>query len=414
MLKKIVINFLLFSIFSTNLTVQAKNEKALNLGDLIKLTLENNQKIKLEKEKEKLIDAEFYNASVIPNPSFMFEGGYQQMSYKLGFQNNIELGDKRNLRISEVDSKKTLYEGQLELLKQDILYELKKIYYQIYYIQSKIKKYDELIEINNKLLSIAEKKEIAGDIPKLDVIQVKLLLLNLKNEKEKNQEELELYLINLENISGNKIDIQNIIIKAPEKIDTCLNKTNQSKTQMIESLTKKAIVNRYETKDFSNKKINFELQRKLAIANALPNLNVYYGLDVFKDNTMKTGLFTNVGMEIPVFDFKKGAIKEAEARIEINSAEKTFFEKNLANEITKAYQKYISSMSFKQNYENSILPLTKEMVQKSQLSFSLGKSSIFSALNAQQTLVNQQLNYLQILSDYYNSIIDLEKLTKCI
>lgn len=415
MLKKLIIySMVLFSI--NTLSENAKAEvKSLTLDQILKLTLENNSKIKAEKEKLKISDGEILSASAVPNPTAVIEVAPVQSNYKFGFQNTIETYDKRAFRMNEAKWKKNLSEVSILITINEISNHVKKLFYEIYILQEKKTKLKQLVFLSDEFVKIVEKKEVLGDIPKIDVIQANLSLINLKTEISKIEINLQKTKADLNMLVGlNNLPEGFNVSKPLEKLPSCLEFIDNKTTNTIEKLTTLALNNRLEIKQSLSKNEVLFSQHELAKANAIPNIVFSSGIDILNDSTLKSGLFASLSLELPIFDFKQGEIAQLEAQSLVNNLEKTALESNIKNEVNYAYKLFLLNNNLKNDYEKTIIPLSFELQKKYQLSFEAGKTSIIFVLNAQQTLINNQLSYLQVLSDYYHSIIELERSIQCI
>lgn len=413
MLKKLIIyTMVLFSINTLSETAKAE-VKSLTLEQILKLTLENNPKIKAEREKLKINDSEILSASSIPNPTAVIEFAPVQSNYKFGFQNTIETYDKRAFRINEAKEKKHLSEVSVLITINEISNHVKKLFYEIYILQEKKTKLKQLVFLSDEFVKIAEKKEVLGDIPKVDVIQANLALINLKTEISRIEINLQKNKADLNMLVGlNNLPEGFNVAKPFEKLPSCLefidNKTNTTKLTII------ALNHNLEIYQNLLKTEVLFSQHELAKANAIPNIVFSSGIDILNDTTLKSGLFTSLSLELPIFDLKQGEIAQLEAQSLVNKLEKTALENTIKNEVKSAYNSFLLNNNLKNDYEKTIIPLSFELQKKYQLSFEAGKTSIVFVLNAQQTLINNQLSYLQVLSDYYHSIIELERSIQCI
>lgn len=418
MLKKLIIySMVLFSInaIEKNAMAEVKN---LTLEQILKLTWENNPKIKVEKEKLKINDAEILSAKSIPNPTALLEISPIQSNYKFGFQNTIETYDKRAFIINEAQEKKRLSELEFLITSNEIKNNAKKLFYELYILQQKKLELQKLVLLTDQLVKIAEKKELLGDIPKIDTMQAKLAQINLKTEVIKIEINLQKIKSDLNMLIGlnSKLPDDFIALKPAEKISTCLdfiaNKSNNDKK--IEILINLALNERLELKENSLKSDLLFSQAELIKANAIPNIDFSSGIDILSETTLKAGLFTNMSIELPIFNLKQGELEQIKAQNLVNDLEKTSLENTIKEEVKSAYNLFLLNANLKKDYEKTIMPLSLELLKKYQLSFESGKANIIFVLNSQQTLINNQLNYLQVLNDYYKSIIELERSVQCI
>ncbi|MGD9931710.1 MAG: TolC family protein [Mangrovibacterium sp.] len=148
---------------------------------------------------------------------------------------------------------------------------------------------------------------------------------------------------------------------------------------------------------------------KEAKSNLLPDIrfNLYrqnYG-DGFDYNGFEVGL--SLPLWLPFS--QKGEIRMAEARqTEIEWKQKDI-EMEMKQKIEHAWHGYISSKQIIDRYQQIMSSKSQKLQQLSLEAYRLGEIDLLNLLNAQQTFLSNQKQYLVALRDYYLELVQLEK-----
>lgn len=386
---------------------QALEKDNWNLKRVIEETKNNNYELKAEKEKINVANTESDIANAFPNPSFLTDLSPVQNTYRIGFSTLIETGNKRDYRKDEAKILQELVSKEFELKEFDIINQAKKSFIELYNLKAKKQKIYEITISIDTLAKVAKDREKAGDIPIFDVMQTELLSLNTKIELDKADYEYQQEKNRLENFTYSSIkDDSNL-----EEPKNTKFKDKKIKLSEIEKLIKE---NNLELKIFDIKQKLLEKQIDSISAKNIPDLNVSSGTDFMTDQKIQSGMFINLSVEMPILYRQNGELKQLESSINKLEKEKEATYNRLKFELKNAYTSFVVAYDRKNLYEKELLPKSEEIVKKAYLSFQYGKTNIISTITTQQSHINMQLNYLQIISDYQKAILDLERITGCI
>lgn len=395
--------------FITNTKYVISKEYALDEEQIIKILIERNKSLIASKSKLNISDAEIINAQLIPNTNFLLDFSPVQNTYRVGLGHLIELGEKRNLRIEVAQQKKNLNNISFLIELRDLKYKALKEFYNIIYLRNKQQKIDELIKISEENLSLTQKKYLAGDIPKLDINNIELKKLILKNEYFKILNELKIS----ENILSNILD------------------TNISKSELVININKdlcfkslindeKIVLNNLELIELSKKQDLINTQEKMYLENIKPNINLNYGLDTVTDfsqnsnQKLNLGSFISANMELSTNNKQQGNLYEVDKTKEFLEKDKERVLQLQKLEYLNAKQNYNNYLITKQNYQDLVLPNIRNNIEKVRISFKEGKSNIFSLIIAQQNLIDAEIELTNIINNLNQSILELKKAGNCL
>ena len=419
MLRKALVLFvcLVFSIQTSYAIVETKNTNltlnanSITLSKAIELGILNNPKLKVARAKLGISDAQILQAGLIPNPSIISDNGFAENTFRVGLEQTIELGNKRSRRVKLARIQKEVVIEELVTTMLDVRSNVRTSYIQVYNSQQKLLASQEILETTTKLSKIANLREQAGDIAKLDVLQAEIKMINAKNDIQTAKLELNKAFNALSANIGQNIN-KDIVLAPPDllkEFSTTSEISAEENEEVLNSLIEKAYQNRPEIKAIQ-KNIEAQKQRlKLAHSNIVPNLTVSAGADIVTGDEKKTSAFVIGSIDVPIFNHQQGVIKEIKAQKEIYEKELEAQKITVAQEVKNAYSEIISNVQSIKIYENELIPHAKNVVEKSELSFKEGKSNILVPLNSQDAYINTKFGYIQTLNEYEKAVSDLER-----
>jgi len=396
MIKKIFLSTFIILIFNNYVIAKEK----ISLEDLLKVALESNLKIKSFKNKKDIYLSQIISASAINNPVFNTDISPPQKTYRFGINQEIEIYDKRKIRIDEANKNKELYEIELNKLINEIKFDIKNKFNDIVFLSLKVSKYNELIKNFSKILEISIKKEMSGDIPIIDVNQFELVYLNLINEREDILNKL-----NQEKISINEIVGINVY-------DYDIEEKNYLKIKNLDKIDLNEVFNKnIEIFYFNKLKELFSIQKNKIISENTPNFILGSGIDIVTENQQQInfGTFINLNASIPIFYKKDGEIKEINSKISQIDFEIDIIKQSIKIKISS----YLERLKFLKKqidiYEKEILPKSFELINKSKKAFQIGKYGILKLLLFHQNYIQNELKYIEIVHEYKKNVINLER-----
>lgn len=395
MIKKVFLPILI--VFSFNSFANAKEK--INLDNLLKLGLENNLKIKSFKNKKDIYLSQIISANAVNNPIFNTDISPPQKTYRFAINQEIEIYDKRKIKVNEAEKNKELYELELNKLINEVKFDIKNKFNDILYLNLKLNKYNELIKTFYELLEISKKREKSGDIPQIDVNQLELIYLNLLNEREDissklNQEKININEIIGFNILNNDFDENNYL------------KSNNIPKININEIYKKNIDIFY----FNKLKEFFSIQKNKIISENNPNFTLGSGIDIVTESQqVNFGTFINLSTSVPLFYKKEGEIKEIESRIFQLDSEIDIIKQSIKIKVESYIERLIFFRKQIDIYEKEILPKSLELIKKSNKAFEVGKYGIINSISFHQNYIQSELKYIDTVYEYKKNIINLER-----
>jgi cobalt-zinc-cadmium efflux system outer membrane protein len=341
------------------------------------------------------------------NPVLMSDNGIAEKTYRLGIEQTIELGGKRHKRTKLAKINKEVTENEILTTLLDVKSNIRNSYIQLYKAQQELVASQEILDTTQKLSEIAQKREKAGDIAKLDVLQAEITMVKAKSDIQTSKLNVNQSFNNLCANLGYDLD-RSVILEKPVLYEE-FNAIDKKDENFVNNLVEVAYKTRPEIKTLEKNIEAQEMSLKVAKANIVPNLTVAVGPDLVTENGSKTSVFAMANMEIPLFNRQQGNIKEILAQKEVYEQELVAQKTKVNQEVRNAWTGIVNNAKSIEIYEKEIIPKAKDVLNKSNMSFKEGKSNILTSLNAQEAYINTKLGYIQVVTDYENSLSNLER-----
>lgn len=410
-MRKTIYKLVIFIFFIMNVPiVQAET---LTLDQALCLALSNNQKLQAAQAMIGISEARIIIAQTLRNPAFVTDNGIAEKTYRNGIEQTFELDGKRIKRTNLAKTEKEIVENEIKTIALDLKNNVRRSYIRLFNAQQKFNASNDLLNLSNELVDISRKRNLAGDIAELDVIQAENLQINAKNDLETSKLQINQAFNELNMLVNQTLDDE-VQLEKPNLNDSLLTATGTEKS--IDDLINEAYANRPEIKKIQKSLEASNKMMAVVKANRIPNLTLALGPDlvtpggegaVQKSNL--TGIFVVGRIDLPIFNRQQGQIKEVEAQMIQQQKELAAMQNQITYEIKDTITKIKINLAKIQLYENEMLPKSQNVVDKSRRSFQEGMSNIIVPIMAQQSYINTIFGYIQVFTEYQNSISDLER-----
>lgn len=408
--------FLLLFCLSVIITAQ-QDEDSINTMEL-KITLQgavdtalfSNPNLKAFVYEISSLEKIKMQAGLYSNPEAEFEAenflgsnelsGFKGAEYTLIAKQLFELGGKIGSRVNQAEKEILSAEGQYELIKLDVIAQVKSTFFELYQIHLQKLLQQNFILINEEILRTISERVKAGRTSPAEESKVKVALINSQIELQR---------------------LQRSYLSAQTRLNSLLGTTGINlvpSTDLFDKLfippDKKNILEDLENipsiKNLNNQTNIRKAQLELEESQAVPDLTVGAGYRYL--NELKTNAFVaGLSIPLPFFNRNQGNIQSAEIRIqqmdEIIRAQKLSVISSLNTSFNNLLSAYNNSMQFKE----SILPESEKAYEITKKGYLQGRFAFIDLLDAQRTLFETQTQYLLELSDYYYSLIEIENIS---
>ncbi len=386
------------------------SEEKITLQIAIDTAIINNPNLKVFAYEISSLEKLKIQAGLIPNPEVNFEvedvfgsnelSGIKGSQYTLSIDKQFELGGKRSKRVALAETEIVSSKDNYELLKLDIIASVKTTFLSLYKVQLQIEQQSKFVKLNEEInLTISERVK-AGRTSPAEESKVKVTLTNSKIELARLQRyfsSIQTQLNSQMGISGkNLIPITNLfesVLAPPTKQEI------MGSTEDIPSI--KLLQN-----EVNVRQAKLELEKSIAIPNLTLSGGVRY-LNEINSNSFVAG----VSIPIPIFNNNHGNIMASEERLHQMNAIKNARKLDVIAQLNTAYNNLLSAYHNSLQLKNIIIQEADNAYQITKQGYLQGRFAFIDLLDAQRTLFETQTQYLFEISDYYDSLIEIEKIT---
>lgn len=405
---RILLPFILIGYLNGPLLSQPAETSPLTLEQCIAITLEQNPLILSSLGQYKASLARISQAKAFPQPNLDYDSDLQPTFFNFkdsgesyfGLSQTIEFPGRRSLRgkIATKESNELL--SDIDLLKLDIIFEVKQAFYSLLLAQEKLKYIQLDLELSNDFLRKAELKFEAGDVAKVEVLRAKVEAAKAANEVRQAMNDVRLAKALLNFLLARKVnsplEVRGELRQAPISLN-------------IEELKERALSFRPEIK-----RINFSLEKeslvkKQAFFSYLPDFEL--GVARHRIEGEQTTWGVTLSFPIPLFFWqpKKGEIAEAQANIDSLNREKEHLKNAITLEVEEAYRNALTANNQIQLFEEDILTQAEEVYNMFLFSYQEGEIGAIELIEARRTLIEARKSYADALFNYDVALADLEK-----
>jgi len=407
-IKQILIPVLCFLLFLPLLSQSAEENSRLTLDQCITIALQTNPLILSSYQQYQASLARESQAKAIPQPSLDYDSDLQPKLFKFkdsgesyfGISQTIEFPGKRHLR-GKIASKET---GELlsdiDLLKIDIIFQVKEAFNNLLLAQEKVKYTKENLKLANDFLKKAQLKYETGDVAKVEHLRASVEASKAANEVRKalNEERLAKAYLNflMARKKYSPLEIQGNL-KRPT-ID--LN---------LEDLKQKAFQTRPEMRKIDISINKESLIKKQGYLSYLPD----FDLGVSRHKIEGEGTFWDVTVSLPIPLFfwqpRKGEIAESIANTNSLKREKEHLQNSISLEVEEAYTNAVTAQNQIMLFEEKILAQAEEVYEMFLFSYQEGEIGGIELIDARRTLIESRISYADALYNYKVALAGLEK-----
>ena len=387
---------------------QPPENNVLTLEECISIALEHNPLILSSLGQHQASLARIHQAKALPQPSLDYDSDLQPEFFNFkdsgesyfGLSQSIEFPGKRHLRgkIASQESNELL--AEIDLLKLDIVFQVKQAFYRLLLAQEKLKYAEQDLELSQDYLQKAELKYETGDVAKVEVLRAKVEAAKAANALRQASNEVILSKAYLNFLLARKKEVP-IEIKGELKHPPII--------LSLEELKERALTIRPEIKRVNYSLEKESLRKKQAYLSYLPDFDL--GVSRHRIEGEPTTWDVTLSFPIPLFFWqpKKGEIAEAQSNIESLNREKEHIKNAIILEVEESYMNALTAQNQIQLFEEGILAQAEEVYNMFLFSFQEGEIGGIELIEARRTLIEARKSYADALFNYDAALAALDK-----
>lgn len=386
------------------------SEAKLTLDQAITLAIDNSPDIKGADAVYGMAKGERRQASALPNPNIGLEaeniagtgayGGTDNAELTFGVNQQIQIGGKRSARISAADTGKAIARYGQSTTRLDLIRNVEAAFADAVAAQEQSVIAQEQVKLARDVYKTVNKRVSAAAEPLVQRNKAKILLANaeLAAEQAKSQKSAALKIL-----SALWNNAQTVSVLSTEEFY----KAGKPKFDSgSEALLKKTPDYRQQTANVEQAKSLLDLEK----ANAIPDPTLSFGIRDFR-STNDQALVVGVSVPLPVFNANRGNIDKAHYQSVKADTDRQRMLLDGQTALAEQSQILQNAWLTASRIKNDILPEAQEAFRQAQRGYNAGKFAYLEVLDAQRTLTDTRMTYIQALRDYHVSHAQVERLT---
>ena len=409
----LLLSMLLFLVLNWASLAEAGSSQGhlkLTRQDAVRIAIDKNPMVAGLLERLKGLKGDVLQARLMPNPDLSIEvenfggsgdlSGFKGAETTIGIEQVIETGGKRRDRLNV--AQKGLEIGYLdyEIAKLEIAAMAEKAFWRSYISGEKVDLTQELLNLAKATLKTVSARVEAGKVSQIEEIKAKVFL---STAKILHREAIHQSLVarnELITVLGDEAHVAQFILEADDPIVP-----PPSFDKLLLEMKKGLRFKRLILKEELAKK-RFDLARSYGV----PDLKFGIGIRHFED-TRDQALIASISMPIPIFNRNNGEKLKTLHEIAQRKHERRAGELELTQRLFEGYQVLDNSHEELNRLIRETLPNAKKGVEATKEGYAHGKFAYLDVLDAQRTLYELELRYLDALLRYRLSLADIKALT---
>lgn len=401
---------LYFVFFTFSLAGFTRGEDALTLEQCVSLALENNHLFKSYKQEFRASRARVRQARAFPQPELSFDSDLQPKAFNfkgagesyLGISQSIEFPGRRYLRGKIAGKESDMTGCDLDLVRLEIIYDVKKSFYEFLLAVENKKYAEENLRMAEDFFAKASEKYRSGDVAKYEMLRAKVEAAKADNQLKAAANQIKLAKARL-NFFLARDKYQPIQIRGRLK-----GRFDRLDLKVLQAM---ALAHRPEMKKERLAVKRESLAKKQALLSYLPDVSL--GVSKHRIENEPGTWDVTLSFEVPLFFWQKATGEIAEANANLASAKERlkYLESAVALEVENAYYNAVSLNNRIELYEKEILDEAEQVYQMSMISYKEGKTGSIELIESRRSLVEVKQAYAETLFNHRLAMVELEKFT---
>ena len=395
-----LLRLLLVFIVVAGISAQAQDTPKLTLQSALELAGRQNLDLVAVRRRRAVTVAGIQIARQRPNPTLSFEAMRDSPHQALLFEQPLEIGSKRGRRIDVAREEGVLTDVEIGLLARQIRRNTREAFYRALLARAESERLARVVQLAERLEQIARDRFEAGDVPQLEVIQAGLEVSRAQADHQVAEQR--------EKVSMSWL---NALLNEPATTNWELagRLEDAGAIPELQELLDRARQSNPELQHLGQEQKIEESRRALLKAERIPNLAVQVGSDFNAPPDFRAGPRGGLAMELPLFSRNQGQITQSLATQQVLSAEAAAVERSVTAHIESGYFDIKAQQTQVELYSIKLLPVARQLEGLAEESYRSGKTSILTALQAQQKVQEVEQSYLQSLFALQSMLAGLEE-----
>jgi cobalt-zinc-cadmium efflux system outer membrane protein len=398
----------LLNLFLGSAVAHAAEE--LTLAQALALALEKNPELAAYSADLRAADGRRMQMAEIPNPEVSVElenvagsgdlSGIRSAETTLQLSQLIELGGKRSQRVRVADHGRMVAGLDYDAKRLEVFRAVAQQFITVLSAQRRLQWAEDAVRLTEKFEPSARKRVEAGAASTVELTRFNLQIATAKIERDQIQRDLATARKRLAALWGNNDPVFERVVGELEKLPAVplLDESDQQ-------LAQTPALKRWESEQ-TRREAAIALER----ATAKPDVTVGAGYRHFNDSGESAAVFS-LSVPLPLFNRNQGAVREAQAEADKAAAERHATEVRLRADLRVAFDNLATARTQIAAFKETILPQAHDAFAKVNDGYQAGRFTYLEVVDAQNTLMDAQVRYLEALTAYHLAVADIEGLT---
>ena len=376
--------------------------KLLRLEVALGLAMGANPEISVALREQEATEGARIQAGVRHNPyisSEIQDTRRDTRQITLQFNQEIELGNKRESRLALADILYTKATAELDALKATIHANTVNAFYEVLVAQERLALSKSSFEVANAAVNAATKRVNAGKSSPVEETKSNIAASSAKIELNQSNSQLNSARKRLSALWGNPFPVFEQAYGDVENIP--LVPSFENLLALLENAPAIGIANLEVSARGGS--------TKLARSQSTPNITISAGI-VHNNELGLNQALIGLSVPIPLFDRNQGNVQEA-VSLQYKAQDELIALKNqLATKLAGEHERLSVARLSAISLREEILPGAQNAFEAANKGFNAGKFNFLDVLDAQRTLFQAKSQYIQVLLDAHQAIAEIESI----
>jgi cobalt-zinc-cadmium efflux system outer membrane protein len=382
----------------------------ITLTQALSAALRNNPDLESVSAEIKAQEARTVQAGLLPNPEIGVEAenfggsgdvsGFDATETTVQLSQRFELGEKRAKRRRVALLGRDLAQSDYEARRADVFTAVQKAFVGVLSAQERVSLAKGLVTLAEQVLQTVSERVKAGKVSPIEETGARIGLASSRVKLAQARLGLEAARKTLSLAWGSETaDFE----RAEGRLDAPL--ILPGLDRLVPLVAQNPDIARLE-KEIEERRANVVLEN----ARRIPDLTVSGGARRLNESD-DTAFVMGFSVPLPLFDRNQGGIEEARQRLDKAKRVLEAAKRSKANSLTERYSVLSSAFEEADTLKTRIIPDARAAFEGAREGYQLGKFGYVFMLDAQRTLFDAEIQHLDALTSYYQTLADVDRLT---
>lgn len=387
---------------NTSGSITTEPVSSITLTDALKLALNANPDLAVVLREREAIGGVRLQAATRPNPSIsttMEDTRSSTRETTILLDQPIELGNKRDNRIKSADIRYEAVNTDITVKKSEVYADVMSAFYDVLTAQERLTLAKSSLEVARQAREAASKKVLAGKISPVEETKSKVAESGIRIEVNQATSTLNTARKRLTSLWGNPSPKFQLAEGRIENIDEI-----PSQQELISRLDNAPLIQRARMEiEIRQAQVNIENTKRT------PDLTLSIGAKRNEELGLNQAVL-GFSIPIPIFDRNQGNLQEAVSRTDKARDELASFKIQLEAQLNAAYERLNTAKQSVDTLQQDILPGAQSAFDAATKGFEFGKFNYLDVLDAQRTLFQVRLQYINALQEAHQASAEIKRI----